>query len=85
MPFEDYIQQNNHQDTCTRPTHTDTTFFDDLLRINHMDKHTFCMSIHNLMNKKLDRVNTLCIEGPTTTGKSLFLKMICQNHQFGTV
>ncbi|CAH8664212.1 unnamed protein product [Dicrocoelium dendriticum] len=37
------------------------------------------------MNKKLLRINTLCFEGPTATGKSLILNLICQNYNYGTI
>ncbi|CAH8523806.1 unnamed protein product [Dicrocoelium dendriticum] len=85
MTYKEYIQENNHHDTRTHPTDTHTTSFDDLLRVNNIDKDAFCTSVHNIMNKKMERVNTLGLQSPTTTGKSLMLKLICQNHQLGTV
>ncbi|CAH8664152.1 unnamed protein product [Dicrocoelium dendriticum] len=85
ISFEEYIMENNHYNVCTHPEDRSTTFFDDLLRVNNIDKDAFCTAIHEIMNKKIDQLNTFCIEGPTTTGKSLLLKLISQNYHCGTV
>ncbi|CAH8601669.1 unnamed protein product [Dicrocoelium dendriticum] len=85
ISFEEYMQENNHMALCAHPKTFDDPFLDNLLAANKIDKDKFCKAIHEVMNKKIDMLNTLCIEGPTTTGKSLVLKMICQNYHCGTV
>ncbi|CAI2737808.1 unnamed protein product [Dicrocoelium dendriticum] len=85
ISFEEYMRENNHMSVCAHPKTLDDPFLDNLLAANNIDKDKFCTAVHEVMNKKVDRLNTLCIEGPTTTGKSLVLKMICQNSHCGTV
>ncbi|CAI2737798.1 unnamed protein product [Dicrocoelium dendriticum] len=85
ITFEEYIQENNHMFQCAHPKSTDDPFLDNLLEANKISKDKFCTAIHEIMDKKIDRLNTLCIEGPTTTGKSLVLKLITQNYHCGTV
>ncbi|CAI2737803.1 unnamed protein product [Dicrocoelium dendriticum] len=85
VSFEEYMLENNHMSVCAHPKTLDDPFLDNLLAANKIDKDKFCKAIHEIMNKKIDRLNCLCIEGPTTTGKSLVLKMICQNYHCGTV
>ncbi|CAI2737806.1 unnamed protein product [Dicrocoelium dendriticum] len=85
VSFEEYMLENNHMSVCAHPKTLDDPFLDNLLAANKIDKDKFCKAIHEIMNKKIDRLNCLGIEGPTTTGKSLVLKMICQNYHCGTV
>lgn len=85
--FAEYIQQNNHEETCTHPT--DTTkgeqWLDKLLLVNNIDKTEFLQQLLCIMNKAIDRLNAFVIEGPTTTGKSLLLNLVCANYLYGTV
>lgn len=84
--FEQYIQRKLHS-PCEMPTDYTTTneWIDHLLLSNGINKYDFISAVNNVMNKTIDRKNTLLIEGPTTTGKSLILKLICANYNYGTV
>lgn len=83
-PYEQY--EGSH-DECEYPTNFEASdaWFDMLMEKNDIDKKVFCASVSTIMNKKVKRVNTLCLEGPTTTGKSLLLKLICGEYNYGTV
>lgn len=85
--FGVYIQQNNHEDTCTHTTDTRSgeQWLDTLLHVNNINKTNFLDDVTCVMNKAIDRKNALVIEGPTTTGKSLILNLICANYLYGTV
>ncbi|KAA3680352.1 uncharacterized protein DEA37_0004125, partial [Paragonimus westermani] len=85
--FQHYIQNNNHSRICQHPK--DLTrgliWLDALLQQNNINKDDFLGDLTKVMNKKETRKNAFVIEGPTTTGKSLMLKMICDNYIYGTV
>ncbi|KAA3670234.1 uncharacterized protein DEA37_0006223, partial [Paragonimus westermani] len=85
--FQHYIQNNNHSRICQHPR--DMTrgliWLDALLQQNNINKDEFLGDLTKVMNKKETRKNAFVIEGPTTTGKSLMLKMICDNYIYGTV
>lgn len=88
--FEDHIQSNNHKHKCEEPTKTTDidyacAWFDQLLEVNKINKTEFLQAVTDVMNKKYTRRNTLCIEGPTTTGKTLLLNLIASNYNYGTV
>lgn len=82
--YEDYI---GHHDSCQYPSDYNATnkWFDNLFYQNDINPKEFCNAVSMVMNKTIARKNTLCIEGPTTTGKSLILKLICSEYNYGTV
>ncbi|KAA3670127.1 uncharacterized protein DEA37_0000242 [Paragonimus westermani] len=86
-PFQHYIQANNHSRICRHPK--DMTrgliWLDNLLIQNNINKDQFLGDLTKVMNKVETRKNAFVIEGPTTTGKSLMLKLICDNYIYGTV
>ncbi|KAA3670073.1 uncharacterized protein DEA37_0004282, partial [Paragonimus westermani] len=85
--FQHYIHHNNHTRICQHPR--DLTrgliWLDNLLTQNNIKKDDFLGDLTKVMNKTETRRNAFVIEGPTTTGKSLMLKLICDNYIYGTV
>lgn len=86
VSFEQWIKKTCHS-PCQEPidfTESDQ-WFDELLLTNEIDPEDFCNKLSTIMNKKEERLNTFVLKGVSTTGKSLLLKMICANYNFGTV
>lgn len=86
LPFEIYVQRKNHS-PCDNPTNFEESdeWLTQLLLANNIEPVDFIRCVHCIMNKVEERRNALVIEGPTTTGKSLMLKLICSNYNYGTV
>lgn len=86
-PFAEYIIQLNHNRVCTHPADTTSgeQWLDKLLEVNRIPKWDILTSLEKIMDKKMLRTNALVIEGPTTTGKSLFVKLVAENYIYGTV
>ncbi|KAA3680354.1 uncharacterized protein DEA37_0004126 [Paragonimus westermani] len=85
--FQSHILTNNHSRVCTHPRDTTSgeLWLDRLLTANNINKTEILTSLTIVMNKRESRRNTFVLEGPTTTGKSLFLKLIAENYIYGTV
>ncbi|KER18220.1 hypothetical protein T265_16213, partial [Opisthorchis viverrini] len=87
MTFEQILTSNHHSRTCQHPS--DTTqgeeWLDELIRVNNINKRELLVSLTAIMNKLCTRKNAFVIEGPTTTGKTLFVKLIAENYVYGTV
>lgn len=83
-PYEEY--DGKHKD-CEEPTDFSKSnkWFDGLLETNNIDKEEFISALINVMNKKIRRKNCFALVGGTTTGKSLILKLICSEYNYGTV
>lgn len=83
-PYEEY--EGDHEE-CTHPIHFEESnkWFDELFSKNDIDPREFCSVVKLVMNKKIKRKNALCIEGPTTTAKTMILKLICGEYNYGTV
>ncbi|TGZ74850.1 hypothetical protein CRM22_000710 [Opisthorchis felineus] len=85
--FEDILRSDNHNRECQHPKNTidGEQWLDLLFQVNKINKQTFLCNITRIMNKEIDRKNAFVIEGPTTTGKTLFVKLIAENYIYGTV
>ncbi|GAA57954.1 non-capsid protein NS-1 [Clonorchis sinensis] len=85
--FEDHIRTNSHNRDCQHPKDTldGEDWLDRLLFVNRINKQKFLADLTRVMNKQVDRKNAFVLEGPTTTGKTLFVKLIADNYIYGTV
>ncbi|GAA32750.2 non-capsid protein NS-1 [Clonorchis sinensis] len=85
--FEDHIRTNSHNRDCQHPKNTldGEDWLDLLLHVNRINKQDFLCNLTKIMNKQIDRKNAFVIEGPTTTGKTLFVKLIAESYIYGTV
>lgn len=74
-PFQLYIQENQHRRTCVHPSDTTTgeQWIDKLFEVNKINKRKFLQDLTSIMNKSIHGINTFVIEGPTRTGKYIFL------------
>lgn len=79
-PFDQYIAINNHHRVCAHPSSTlqGEYWLDLLLQVNGINKVEMITDIRNIMDKKLDRINALCIKGPTTTGMFILFSLIAR-------
>ncbi|GAA56553.1 hypothetical protein CLF_111092 [Clonorchis sinensis] len=85
--FEDHIRTNSHNRDCQHPRDTldGEHWLDLLLFVNRINKQQFLADLTRVMNKEVDRKNAFVLEGPTTTGKTLFVKLIADSYIYGTV
>ncbi|KER18445.1 hypothetical protein T265_16052, partial [Opisthorchis viverrini] len=83
MTFEQILNSNHHSRTCQHPA--DTTlgeqWLDQLIRVNNINKRELLACLTSVMNKLCTRKNAFVIEGPTTTGKTLFVKLVAENYE----
>ncbi|KER18711.1 hypothetical protein T265_15874, partial [Opisthorchis viverrini] len=87
MRFEEVLMGNFHNRECQHPADTldGERWLDQLMWVNRIDKKQFLIDLTQIMNKAYKRKNAFVIEGPTTTGKTLFVKLIAENYIYGTV
>lgn len=87
MTFEEILRSNHHSRTCQHPADTrlGEEWLDQLIQVNNINKRELLMCLTSVMNKLCTRKNAFVIEGPTTTGKTLFVKLIAENYVYGTV
>ncbi|TGZ74160.1 hypothetical protein CRM22_001091 [Opisthorchis felineus] len=87
MTFDEILRSNHHSRTCQHPGNTidGERWLDQLMLVNNINKKEMLHSLTLVMNKTMKRKNAFVIEGPTTTGKTLFVKLIAENYVYGTV
>ncbi|OON16964.1 hypothetical protein X801_07205, partial [Opisthorchis viverrini] len=87
MTFEQILTSNHHSRTCQHPADTlaGEDWLDQLIRVNNINKRELLVSLTAVMSKLCTRKNAFVIEGPTTTGKTLFVKLVAENYVYGTV
>ncbi|TGZ74851.1 hypothetical protein CRM22_000711 [Opisthorchis felineus] len=85
--FEDILRSDNHNRECQHPQNTldGEQWLNLLFYVNKIDNQKFLTDITKIMNKDIDGRNAFVIEGPTTTGKTLLVKLIAENYIYGTV
>ncbi|KER18551.1 hypothetical protein T265_15985, partial [Opisthorchis viverrini] len=87
MTFEQILNSNHHSRTCRHPADTrlGEEWLDQLIQVNNINKRELLVCLTSVMNKLCTRKNAFVIEGPTTTGKTLFVKLVAENYVYGTV
>lgn len=56
--------------------------FDKWLQNNNFDKSEFCGDLFNVLERKVPKLNTFCLQGPPNAGKSFILRSIVAWYQF---
>ncbi|VDO95701.1 unnamed protein product [Schistosoma margrebowiei] len=87
VPWVTWVSTNHHMSSCTHPSDytLSNQWFETFFAANEINPKQFLNDIQTIIDKTKLRVNTFCLEGPTTTGKTLILKLIVQNYTYGTV